>query len=202
MFLLAAEEGAGVHTDGVLTLSGLEILMLRENGACSSVTERAQEVRRRLDAVLTLGNGIFFPGFGVKGPSVLFRSAATHQRVTVLEVTLPTLSLGLSLMIGMSSGLSAAGDHPSGADEATILEIVQAMEDGWEQVVLQERVPTSRQRMPGVRSSGARGRRRQFMDLSKRVLPRRGRLRRAARPRKREGGLQLQVLQGEVSPSR
>ena len=65
MFLLAAEEGAGVHTDGVLTLSGLEILMLRDNGAYSSVTERAQEVRRRLDAVLALGNGIFFPGFGV-----------------------------------------------------------------------------------------------------------------------------------------
>lgn len=85
-FQIVAEEGTGEHTDVVLTLSGLEILMLRDQGAYPSVTERAQEVRQRLEAVLALGNGILFPGFGGKGPSVLFQSAATHQRITILDV--------------------------------------------------------------------------------------------------------------------
>lgn len=81
------EERGGSHPHMVITLSGLEILILRDEGAFASMNARAQEVAQRLETALALGDGSCFSVSTASGPTVVFQSASTHQRVTLIEVT-------------------------------------------------------------------------------------------------------------------
>ena len=81
------EERSGDHFHMALTLSGLEVLILRDEGTFPSMQARALKVAQRLDAALALGDGAFYMSSGAGGPSVVFRGAVTHQRITVLEVS-------------------------------------------------------------------------------------------------------------------
>jgi hypothetical protein len=70
-----------------LTLSGLEVLVLRDEGPFPSMQARALEVVQRLDAALAQGDGTCNPVSTGWGPAVVFQSAATHRRMTIIEVT-------------------------------------------------------------------------------------------------------------------
>ena len=86
-FQPAHEERSGNHLHLALTLSGLEVLILRDEGAFLSLQARAVEVARRLDAALALGDGAFYKSDGARGPSVVFQSGASRQRIMVLEIS-------------------------------------------------------------------------------------------------------------------
>ncbi len=81
------EERAGHHMHLALTLSGLDVLILRAEGSFPSMQARALEVAQRLDAALALGDGTFHMSSGARGPSVVFQGMSTHQRITVLEIS-------------------------------------------------------------------------------------------------------------------
>ena len=86
-FYPVEEERAGAHPHMALTLSGLEVLILRDEGAFPSMQARAIEVTQRLDAAWTQGDGAFYAVSAARGPTVVFQGAVTRQRITVLEVS-------------------------------------------------------------------------------------------------------------------
>ena len=79
-FYPVQEERAGGHQHMALTLSGLEVLLLRDEGAFPSMQARALEVTQRLDAAWTQGDGTFFAVLGARGPKV----AKREQRLAPL----------------------------------------------------------------------------------------------------------------------
>jgi len=85
-FYTIPEERSGHHLHLAVTFSGLEVMILRAEGSFPSIQARAAEVVQRLDAAVALGDGSFVAGSDARGPNVVFQSAASGERVTVVEV--------------------------------------------------------------------------------------------------------------------
>jgi len=87
-FQPAEEELSGGHLHMAMTLGGLEVLILRDEGSFPTVRARAREVAHRLTTVLTLDGGCcFLDSAGERGPAVVSQESASGERITILEVT-------------------------------------------------------------------------------------------------------------------
>jgi len=82
-----SESGVGRHHHSVVTLAGVKLLVLRDEGAFSSVAARADAVVSRLARVALEGQGTFRPDHSPGGNSVVFYGKSNQRPVVVLSVT-------------------------------------------------------------------------------------------------------------------
>ena len=81
------EPGSGRHHHQVLTLSGIRLFLLRDEGGYPTVTARARAVVDRLRAASAMDGGQFQPVHVAGSDAVMFTVTGTTQTVIVVSVS-------------------------------------------------------------------------------------------------------------------
>ena len=81
------EKQAGHHLHFALALSGVKLIILRDEAGHSSVEDRARDVALRLEVARARGDGVFHPVLGGRQATVAFRGGPGQQTLAVLTVT-------------------------------------------------------------------------------------------------------------------
>jgi len=81
------EPGSGRHHHQVITVSGIQLLVLRDEGAYSSVIARARAVADNLGAVSALDGGQFQPVHAEGRDAVMFTATGTSRSIIVVSVS-------------------------------------------------------------------------------------------------------------------
>ncbi|VAW73375.1 hypothetical protein MNBD_GAMMA15-673 [hydrothermal vent metagenome] len=81
------ESGVGRHHHSVVTLAGLQLLILRDEGSFSSVAARAAAVVKRLGEVAVANPGTFRTGHTPEGDAVMFYEENAQNPTTILNVS-------------------------------------------------------------------------------------------------------------------
>lgn len=81
------EEGAGSHAHVAVALSGIEVLVLRDEGGHPSTEARARDIVARLNEARDLGGGTFRVRDTGSEPALLFEAASTERQVPILAVS-------------------------------------------------------------------------------------------------------------------
>jgi len=80
------ESGAGHHQHQVITLSGIQLFTLRDEGSYSSLDERAKAVAKRLSAA-SAEDGEFHPDHVAGNDAVMFAAAGSTQKTLIISVS-------------------------------------------------------------------------------------------------------------------
>ncbi len=80
------ESGAGHHQHQVITLSGIRLFILRDEGSYSSLDERARAVVKRLSAASS-EDGEFHPEHVAGSDAVIFTAAGSTQKTLIISVS-------------------------------------------------------------------------------------------------------------------
>lgn len=82
-----SESGVGRHHHSVVTLAGVRLLVIRDEGLFSSVAARADAIVKRLGQAASAGSGAFRPGQSPAGDSVMFYGENTQSPMLLLKVS-------------------------------------------------------------------------------------------------------------------
>ncbi len=82
-----SESGAGQHHHSVVTLAGVQVLVLRDEGSFSSVAARAGVIVKQLNRAASLGPGRFRADHSPAGDSVMFQGKDVQNPLFVLKVS-------------------------------------------------------------------------------------------------------------------
>ncbi|GMR05442.1 MAG: hypothetical protein BMS9Abin25_0017 [Gammaproteobacteria bacterium] len=80
------EPGSGEHHHQVITLSGIRLFILRDEGSYSSLTERAKAVADRL-SIASAKDGKFHPDHVAGSDAVMFTATGATQSVMIVAVS-------------------------------------------------------------------------------------------------------------------
>jgi len=81
------ETGTGHHHHNALNLAGVQLLILRDEGAFASVADRTSTVVERLEVAAAQGEGTFRPDPTMANDSVMFYGQNSDKPVTILNVS-------------------------------------------------------------------------------------------------------------------
>ncbi|HEY4490829.1 MAG TPA: hypothetical protein VI958_02470 [Acidobacteriota bacterium] len=82
-----SEEGSGHHVHKAITLGGIRLFILRDEGTHASIAARAAETVQRLDKAASLGEGSFFAAHSGKSDAIYFRSTSPGKDTLIVSVT-------------------------------------------------------------------------------------------------------------------
>jgi len=82
-----SESGAGRHHHSAVTLAGVQVLVLRDEGSFSSVAARAGVIVKQLNRAASLGPGSFRADHSPAGDSVMFQGKDVQNPLFVLKVS-------------------------------------------------------------------------------------------------------------------
>jgi len=80
------ESGSGNHHHQVITLSGIRLFILRDEGSYSSLTERAKAVANRLSNA-SAKDGEFHPGHVAGSDAVMFTATGSTKKTMIVTIS-------------------------------------------------------------------------------------------------------------------
>lgn len=81
------EPGSGGHSHQVITLAGIRLFVLRDEGGYPTVTARVMAVTDRLSSASAMNDGQFHPAHVAGSDAVVFTVAGTGRTITVISVS-------------------------------------------------------------------------------------------------------------------
>jgi len=81
------EPGSGGHSHQVITLSGIRLFVLRDEGGYPTVTARVRVVADQLRSASAMGDGQFHPAHVAGRDAVMFTANGTGQTIMVVSVS-------------------------------------------------------------------------------------------------------------------